>query len=297
MGYRDLLQVADETFVAPWIGGRTIRTPTRAFWLDGDEPSQHGWHRFLVAGRKVRWEAPASPEPDVLHDIARGYLVADRLVPDDVGVRDDVALAMFERVHLIEPGLDRFVRIRAGRTCDGGPLIYDGQELPLGPEDQVLQAYLDGEASVDHIPGVAPSLDGTFRMEHWRRETAKRIRLRDERRRELRRCFGDGAARRAMAQVDFETAARTALAVGGAHYLDHRSAPRGDEMVVRFCLDDERFECTCDASTLRIIDSGICLIDHETEERGDAYFTLESLPGVIRQAQREGRLVVFRHIE
>ena len=95
----------------------------------------------------------------------------------------------------------------------------------------------------------------------------------------------------------FETAARTALAVGGAHYLDHRLAPRGDEMVVRFRLDDERFECTCDVSTLRIIDSGICLIDHETEERGDTYFTLESLPGVIRQAQREGRLVVFRHIE
>jgi hypothetical protein len=46
--------------------------------------------------------------------------------------------------------------------------------------------------------------------------------------------------------------------------------------------------------TLRIIDSGICLIDHATDERGDTYFTLESLPAVIAQAIREGHLVIFR---
>ena len=47
---------------------------------------------------------------------------------------------------------------------------------------------------------------------------------------------------------------------------------------------------------LRIIDAGICLIDHDTNEKGDTFFTLESLPAVVQQAQRERRLVIFRHV-
>ena len=33
-----------------------------------------------------------------------------------------------------------------------------------------------------------------------------------------------------------------------------------------------------------------------TEERGDELFTLESLVGVIDEANRTGQLVVFRHL-
>ena len=61
-------------------------------------------------------------------------------------------------------------------------------------------------------------------------------------------------------------------------------------------LDGRRFECTCDARTLRIVDAGICLVDHRSGQKGDQYFTLESLPGVIQQAEREGKLVVFRRV-
>jgi hypothetical protein len=46
---------------------------------------------------------------------------------------------------------------------------------------------------------------------------------------------------------------------------------------------------------LRIVDSGICLIDHDTGERGDTLFTLESLPAVIKEAIDDGKLVIFRH--
>jgi hypothetical protein len=35
-------------------------------------------------------------------------------------------------------------------------------------------------------------------------------------------------------------------------------------------------------------------VDHRTGEKGDTKFTLESLPGVVREAEREGVLVVFR---
>jgi hypothetical protein len=67
-------------------------------------------------------------------------------------------------------------------------------------------------------------------------------------------------------------------------------------MIVRFAIDNSRFECVCNAQTLRVIDAGICLTDEDTGERGDNRFTLESLPSVILEAQREGVLVVFRHV-
>ena len=63
---------------------------------------------------------------------------------------------------------------------------------------------------------------------------------------------------------------------------------------MRFRFRRQRFECVCDEA-LRIVDSGICLVDHATGERGDTRFTLESLPAVIGQAMDEGRLVRFRH--
>ena len=97
-----------------------------------------------------------------------------------------------------------------------------------------------------------------------------------------------------MAAVDFGQAAQAALAVTGAEYLDHRASANRGEMVVTFRLDGQRFECVADARTLRIVDSGICLVDYRTQERGDTRFTLESLPDVIRQAVRERRLHVFR---
>jgi hypothetical protein len=66
--------------------------------------------------------------------------------------------------------------------------------------------------------------------------------------------------------------------------------------VVQFRFQGQAFECVVEADTLRIVDSGICLVDHGTGERGDNYFTLESLPAVIEQANREQRLVIFRHV-
>jgi hypothetical protein len=65
---------------------------------------------------------------------------------------------------------------------------------------------------------------------------------------------------------------------------------------VQFRFARRRFECVVHRATLRVIDSGICLVDHATEESGDDRFTLESLVGVIDEAIRTGRLVVFRHV-
>ena len=76
-------------------------------------------------------------------------------------------------------------------------------------------------------------------------------------------------------------------------------------MIVRFMVNRRRFECVCDASTMRIIDSGICLVNETgydvhgvgPGQSGNAMFTLESLPSVIREADQTGHLVVFRHVD
>jgi len=345
MGWKDLLQSSEtETMVSPWVGGRSLRTYTRQWQIDGRLPQEFGWHQFrLIGPRKANWAEPVERSMDIeLQQRVSGYLVGDRIVPDRVRVENPAVLARHcERVHLIEPGLDRFVRIVAGRFWEDGPLIYDSQEFPLGPEDDVLKSYLDDETSVNHIPGVAPALDAAFRFETWqraearrrreeerrRREEEERQRLAEERRireeaeREMRRIqdeaereerrrrmveqLGDGAGRRAMAGQDFEEAATAALAVGNAVYLDHHQAHGRNEMVVRFRLNRRRFECVCDAQTLRIIDAGICLTNESDEElygigpgeSGGNLFTLESLPGVIREAEQAGQLVVFRHVD
>jgi hypothetical protein len=100
-----------------------------------------------------------------------------------------------------------------------------------------------------------------------------------------------------MAKLDFGEAARAALAIGGAELLDWRDSRSVGEAVVQFRFQHRRFECVCQKDTLRIVDAGICLTDHYTGVRGDTRFTLESLPPVIQQAVREGKLVVFRHVD
>lgn len=312
MGWRDLLQTPDETIVLPWVGGRSLRTFERTWHLKGKQPAEHGWHTFRLDNRTARWDGPTDPQTEALSGQVKGYLVGDRLVPDDVRVgRDWAKMAeSFEQVHLLEPGLDRFVRVVAGRVCEGGPLIYEGEEFPLGPEDEVLQAFLDEAKNVNAVAEVAPALDGAFRFESWQRAEAERRRREErerreeeerqlaleERRREINEQIGSSEGRRAMAQIDFAEAARAALAIGNAKYLDHRKAVQQHEMAIRFRFGGRRFECTCDDRTLRIIDAGICLVDHRTGRKDDALLTLESLPGVIQQAQREGKLVVFRHV-
>jgi len=288
--------------------------------IDGRLPREFGWYEFSLNGRKakVKREFPDGAHDVVRRHLVKGYLVGDRVVMDDVRIDPDPAkiINCSERVHLIEPGLDRFVRVVAGRTHEGGPLIYINQEFPLGPEEEVLAAFLDKKESVRRISGVTPALEAAFRMEVWQRtEAAKRRaelerirkeeeerRVKEERRRELIEKLGDGAGRREMAKQDFGEAARAALAVSGSEYLDHRPSTSRNEFVVRYRVDARRFECVCD-DKLRIVDSGICLTAEYDQgsfkrgTKGDTFFTLESLPSVVREAERLRKLVVYRHVD
>lgn len=312
MSWRDLLQTGDETLVTPWLGGRSIRSGPRQWAIDGRLPREAGWYTFKLNGRKASLQGPADPQTDILTvQTVKGYLVGDRVIPDSVHVTPDPAkiAECSEPVALLDRGLDRFVRISAGRTFEGGPLVFKSQEFPFGAEDAVTRAFLRKVASVGDIPDVPPALDAAFRVETWARVEAERVRaelerqraeeearrLAEERREQLARQLGTGEGRRAMAAIDFRQAATAALQVGGAEYLDHKAGYRHGEAVVTFRMINRHFACVCDEKTMRIIDAGICLVDHRTGEKGDTRFTLESLPAVIREAHRTGVLVVLRH--
>ena len=316
MSWRDLLQTEGNSITLPWTGGRSLCLNGQVWDIDGKLPTYHGWYSFTVVGRKAINPCETEPNTEILNNLVTGYLVGDRLVADDARVDPNpkTIAANSEPVFILDDGLDRFVRVSAGRTCDDGPLIFKQQEMPLGPEDEVLQAFFEESLNFyqcRNIKGVVPALDAAFRMEVWqkieaerRRQELERLRreeeerrAREERRQALIANLGNAETRRELALIDFGEAARAALAVGNAHYLDHRRAPRRGEMVVRFRLNQRRFECVCDERTLQILDSGICLTNERTGEKGDSRFSLESLPGVILQAINENKLVVFRHVD
>lgn len=310
MSWRDHLSQENQ-ITLPWLGGHKLYSTNRTFTIKGYLPRDHGWYKFTVnGGFTARNAMPADPDTDVLRHDVIGYLVGDRIIID--GARCDpnprTIVKHSEKVHLIEEGLTRFARVRAGRVYAEGPLIYINQEMPLGPETEVYELYQDRQANTTLISGVSPALDAAFQMEVFQRSEVERRRAeleaarvaeelriaREARRAELVTRLGDGAGRREMALHDFQTAAVAALAVGGAEYLDHKVVRRG-EFAVKYRLDGARYECVCD-NKLQIIDSGVCLTSHDDGEKGDTYFTLESLPAVIRQAIRERVLVVYRHV-
>lgn len=314
MGWQDLLHKDNERIVLPWIGGREVRSFSRAWTLVGPTPAEHGWYSFnLLKGRTVTLHEAAEPLVATLGQVHFGYLVGDHFVTEQllerIAIDPAVIAKRLHRVHLINDNVDRFAHVSVGSVTSDGPVFFRQVEMPLGPEEDVLRAYEDQAADINAIKGVTPALDAAFRMASWQRAEAvrrraelERLRLEEEakraaeeRRQNLIKQLGDGAGRREMAKVDFETAARAALAVGGAELLDWNKVRNRNEWVVRYRLDRRRFECVCD-ERLHIVDAGICLVNHATGERGDTKFTLESLPAVVREAMREGVLVVFRNV-
>lgn len=311
--WEKLLRTGNEKITLPWLGGRVIQGPTQTWTLAGPSPTEHGWYLFKISGRHVSDPVATDPtdsETKLLRSRVRGYLVGDRILPDNLPIDPNPKkiAGTSERVHLLDPNLDRFARVVAGRIFPEGPLVFVEMDMPRGPEDEVLAAYMDELPSLDGIKGVTPALDAAFRMESWQRSEAARRRaeleklrreeeerrLQEERRQVILQQLGDSRSRRDLAKVDFGEAAAASLRLAGASLLDHRAGRRG-EHIVRFRLDGRRYECVCDTN-LRIIDSGICLQDHDTGERGDTWLTLESLPSVIQEADRERKLVVYRRV-
>jgi len=314
VGWEDLLQPETEVRVLPWLGGREISDRSRVWKIQGKLPEEHGWFSFTVTGgRKATLQSPAEMPAgfETGRTPLRGYLVGNRLIPDKARVETDPAklIEQTKPVFLVEPGLEHFTRALVVQHGND-QWVYIRQEFPLGPEGAVLAAYLDRKDSVGNIPQVTPALDLAFRwvihqrvkaeerrkeLERIRAEEAKQ-RVLEGKRQEAMQSLGTGLGRRAMAAMDFETAAKAALAVSGSELLACRPSHNKGEIVVQYRTHNRRLECVVDAKTLRVIDAGVCLDDH-LGTKGDTFFTLESLPAVVAEAIRRHKLVVWRHVD
>ena len=305
MGWRDLLEDSSR-LVIPWLGGKRIYRGDRA-WRIGKKPREFGWYLWDTRGRRAELVDEYEPAMDYFElgwETLTGYLVGNRFIPIMVNTRWEVeeVFELASMVYLVEPGLDRFIPVSVLRDPDRR-LLYKEERFPTGPEPYVQEAFIDRKESVDDIPGISPALDLAFRfatrqrqLHEERRAELERKREAERKREEAMRNMGTGLGRRTLAAQDFETAARAALGVGGAVYLDSRPGRTGREMVVQYRVDAYRLECVCEKDTLRITDAGICLEDHHTGEKGDTYFSLESLPAVVNEAIRRDKLVIWRHV-
>jgi hypothetical protein len=88
-----------------------------------------------------------------------------------------------------------------------------------------------------------------------------------------------------------EERAEAALEAAGARMTSVRRM-YGNQIEVTYRFMGERFITLCDAITLNVWDSGICL--GHGAARGDRELTLESLPAVIREAIESEVLVITR---
>jgi hypothetical protein len=309
MSWEDLLDEGSER-VLPWYGFRQIHDAERSWVRQGTRPPEHGWYLFETSGgrgavlKSTELKDPDSSWADNQPQL-RGYLVGDHFIKDNVDPGD----YELEQVYCVELGLERFARATVVRDREGR-LVYISQEFPQGPEEEVRQFYQDRKDNLTPIANVTPALDLAFRwLWRWRAEQ-------EERRRELERLraeeearqaaqerlekamkdAGSAAGRRVLATQDFEMAAKEALKVSGAELLDVLDSTRRGEKVVQYRFRQRRLECVVDVKTLRVNDSGICLTDHRTGKKGDNFFTLESLPGVVGEAMDQNKLVVWRHV-
>lgn len=308
--------------ILPWFGGRKVVRGARTWSIDR-MPPHNGWYEFEIDGsRSAILVGPAERDPsfELEHPLVRGYLVGNRLVSDSTRVvMPERFVESTRRVFLADEGLQLIERVVAADAGRG--LVFIRTEFPLGPEQAVIEAFEDRKLDLSGIRDVPPALELVFRWMFWQRASSEaaaqrraeeearqaRIRAEEETRRaaeearrarieEASRQVGTGAGRRNLAVHDFRSAARAALSLSGSELLGTRDID-STRVEVRYRFRHERLACVVDRETLRVLDAGVCLTDERTGEKGDTYFTLESLPAVIGRIMDddESRLVVWRH--
>lgn len=307
--YRRFLAAPTEV-VLPHFGGVVVEGRDRRYTLPS--PCAPGWWRFRLSGRVATPLGSAEPIDLEGLPIVRGHGFWDRLVREG---------AVAEVLWLAPEAPPRFAALRA-RRWPSGELIHDGLELESDAEVAVRRAFED-HRPIDSIPGVPATLRAAHTYAELSRaaealgvpvsprELRRALTLRaDERagflqslvvereraaRAQREAAWITEAQRRAVAHPgpgpldgDLTERLRGALAKSGAMLIDHRPLEGGGvEVVFRFL--GERFVALVDRATLQVWDAGICLSGH------DADLTLESLPGVIREAIEDDVLVVTRH--
>ncbi len=314
-----------ESFVLPWLGGLAIETEDRRFRLKA-RPPKPGWWRFAVLGRDAELEPPVEPAEPVLDGLPklhgtlhRGWLFGAGPKPEELLLLPDDEAPLFQRVR--------------ARRWHSGEALFEQLDFDGEGEEAVRQALDDG-ANLAAAKGVTPALRVAFAWELVRKLASAEaepivIRPTEVVASALEIAEGGAAiARRVVDEiVHARRGGRVAVAAGGRVYVREVIAAarrttrdahwgnveeRADEALsgagarllgvrrvgelieVRFRYEGDSFTCMADPFTLQIRDAGICLVDHETYERGDEQLTLDSLPSVVREAMELGVLVHTR---
>jgi hypothetical protein len=318
MDYKKFLGKTDE-LVLPSFGGVTVSAKGRTLRLE--EPLEAGWWRFVVKGRQATPQGRADEEaPDLGGlSVVRGHLVSGVRLVTDEGIVHDVQFPPPDEPELFAPC--------TARRWHSGELLFDGIEFEEEAEEAARRALEDGE-TLEAVKGVPASLRAAFAyalvesasahlqipvvplevrhqilaLAHGGRERAEAtLRALADRRQEAERARtaranapADAAAAARVANVlagwsDRTTRVHEALRSAGAQLLRMRGLSN-DQSEVTYRFMGSRFLAVVHAQTLNVIDAGVCL------DGADSALTLDSLPGVIREAIDTGQLVVTRRV-
>ncbi|HEY8076569.1 MAG TPA: hypothetical protein VIF62_20735, partial [Labilithrix sp.] len=302
-----------ERVVAPWLGGGHVFVKERRLRVTEPRPEKHGFFRFEVRGRDARVLEAADPEGLEACPKARGHLVFEwlvhpdgldrlRLLPEeeapplsttrarrwwsgdclfesldfDSEAEEDARLRLEKREPLADAkGVAATLRTAFGLAFaievarEGGTVLSVREAAPYAVE--IAERGLDAATNlVERIARERREADARALQDAIERQDRARIR-------EL--TANAKPARGRIAPTPENAAARAFEALDGAdaRMLGSRRLANGT-LEVRFELLGERFISVVDATTLHVYDSGICLAG------ADEMVTLDSLPGVIREA-------------
>ena len=309
-----------EHVVLAYLGGAHVHGHDRRLRVEGERPAP-GFHRFEVSGRNARALAPADP-PD-LGDLprARGHLTAGWLV----------SAAGLARLSLLPEDEPPPLALARARRWPSGDLLFEALDFDSEIEEEA-RLRLERHAPLADLRGVPSTLRIAYgialalsvsrragtplavrevagRATHLADvgEAAVHAVLADLERERLaaqRRAWeqaieegrpqvtlrGSGGARSRIVTPTLENAddrADAALDGADARMLAARRLEEGNLEVV-FEFMGERFVSVVNALSLQVLDSGVCLAGE------DRLVTLDSLPGVIREAIDTDRLVITR---
>ena len=308
MDYSKFLNKTEHVVLA-YLGGPYAYGKDRRFRIAEARPPS-GFHRFEVRGRDARAiEAVESPDPSLLSRLpkARGHHVAGWLVAPEL-----------HRLSLVPAEELPPLAIVRARRWHSGDLVFESQDFD-GEAEETARLRLEKLEPIADVKGVASSLRIAFglalglavarrerivvslreiashavRIAEGGGDVARELVVSIERRRVLEadrvraRVAMQHRAQQAATIANPAERAERALDAAHARMLSSRYLGDGN-LEVTWQFMDERFISVVDALSLHVYDSGVCLAGE------DELVTLESLPGVIREAIDEGVLVITR---
>ena len=303
--------------VLPYFGGTRVDAPDRRFRISGELAP--GWWRFRIDGRRAEPVEPAEPAGLDGVPIARGHWACGWIAIDGQTLAR-VALPPDDE----PPPLTRLIV----RRWYSGDHVFDALEFEDDAELEARHA-LEQHQPLGALRGVVPSLRTAFGLAlgsalaselgaqvSIRELVPQAVAIADHGRAGMRAWLDELAAGRQRAEAEARRRAETIrlqAAAGTARALGHRGDPvdhaddaldgararmlscrrldRGARLGITYEVDGERIMSIVDATTLQVIDPGICL-GHGGEFRA---LTLDAMPSVVREAIETGGLNITRH--